>query len=152
MPPAQTKKGIYPMEKEITVQELIDQLNKIENKNLPVDAVLLDHGVIALKKGHHIGFQKLVLNKSFPNENVVSVSLGLNGTWRNFEQVFDYPSAADSKDPETITRIEQMTKIFHGDREKAIKHMDSTVHEALKYAHENRDVDCDDTEDDEMED
>ena len=37
MPPAQTKKGIYPMEKEITVQELIDQLNQIENKNMPID-------------------------------------------------------------------------------------------------------------------
>ena len=143
------QKGIGIMEKEITVQELIDQLNKIENKNLPVDAVLLDHGVIALKKGHHIGFQKLVLNKSFPNENVVSVSLGLDGTWKCFEQVFDYPSVADSKDPETIARIEQMTKIFDGDREEAIKHMDSTVHEALKYAHENRDID---SEDDEMED
>ena len=42
------------MEKEITVQELIDQLNKIENKNLPVDAVLLDYGVIKLNKGDHI--------------------------------------------------------------------------------------------------
>ena len=40
MPPAQTKKGIYPMEKEITVQELIDQLNKIENKSLPVDCTV----------------------------------------------------------------------------------------------------------------
>ena len=37
MPPAQIKKGIYPMEKEITVQELIDQLNQIENKNMPID-------------------------------------------------------------------------------------------------------------------
>ena len=50
MPSAQIKKGIYPMEKEITVQELIDQLNKIENKNLPVDAVLLDYGVIKLDR------------------------------------------------------------------------------------------------------
>jgi hypothetical protein len=58
-----TKKGNGIMEKEITVQELIDQLNQIENKNLPVDAVLLDYGVIKLNKGDHIGFQKLVLNK-----------------------------------------------------------------------------------------
>ena len=149
MPPAQIKKGIYPMEKEITVQELIDQLNQIENKSLPVDAVLLDYGVIKLNKGDHIGFQKLVLNKSFPDENVVSVSLGLDGTWRCFEQVFDYPSVADSKEPETIASIERMTKVFNGDREQAIKHMDSIIHESLKYAHENRDVD---SEDDEMED
>ena len=144
-----TKKGNGIMEKEITVQELIDQLNKIENKNLPVDAVLLDYGVIKLNKGNHIGFQKLVLNKSFPDENVVSVSLGLDGTWRCFEQVFDYPSVADSKDPETVAGIERMTKSFNGDREKAIKHMDLIVHEALKYAHENSE---NDSEDDEMED
>ena len=37
MPSAQIKKGIYPMKKEITVQELIDQLNQIENKNMPID-------------------------------------------------------------------------------------------------------------------
>ena len=137
------------MEKEIIVQELIDQLNQIENKSLPVDAVLLDYGVIKLNKGDHIGFQKLVLNKSFPDENVVSVSLGLDGTWRCFEQVFEYPSVADSKEPETIASIERMTKVFNGDREQAIKHMDSIIHESLKYSHENRDVD---SEDDEMED
>ena len=89
----------------------------------------------------------MVLNKSFPDENVVSVSLGLDGTGRCFEQVFDYPSVADSKDSETVASIERMTKSFNGDREKAIKHMDSIVHEALKYAHENRE---NDSEDDEM--
>ena len=68
----------------------------------------------------------------------MSVSLGLDGTWRCFEQVFDYPSVADSKNPETVASIERITKSFNGDRKKAINHMDSIVHEALKYAHENR--------------
>ena len=54
-----------------------------------------------------------------------------------------------SLDPETVACIERMTKSFNGDREKAIKHMDSIVHEALKYAHENKE---NDSEDDEMED
>ena len=136
MPPAQIKKGIYPMEKEITVQELIDQLNKIENKNIPVDIVLLDLGPVKLEEGDHIGFQELMFNTSHPSEKVVSVSIGVDGYRREFHESFDdFKSVAESTDPETIAAIDRMTKAFGGDRQKAIASIDESVMFGLEYAH-----------------
>ena len=136
MPPAQNKKGIYPMEKEITVQELIDQLNKIENKNIPVDIVLLDLGVVKLEAGDHIGFQELVFNTSHPSEKIVSVSIGADGYKKEFHESFDYfKSVAESTDPETIAMIERRTKVFNGDREKAIASIDENIMFAYEYVH-----------------
>ncbi|MBR4489295.1 hypothetical protein IKP13_01505, partial [bacterium] len=59
-------------ENEITVQELIDQLNKIENKNIPVDIVVLDEGIVEIKPGDHICFTELIENKSIPRGKTVS--------------------------------------------------------------------------------
>ena len=136
MPSAQTKKGIYPMEKEITVQELIDQLNKIENKNIPVDIVLLDLGPVKLDAGDHIEFQELVFNTSHPSEKIVSVSIGSNGYKREFHESFDYfKSVAESTDPETIAMIERKTKVFDGDRKKPIASIDEDIIFAYEYVH-----------------
>ena len=46
MPPAQIKKGIYPMEKEITVQERIENLeNRILSENVFTDEELIFAGI-----------------------------------------------------------------------------------------------------------
>ena len=123
MPPAQTKKGIYPMKKEITVQELINQLNQIENKNIPVDIVLLDDGIGPLKKGEHTRFEKLVFNTSKPSGKVVSVSLGVDGMEKYVREEFDdFVSVADK--PECQAEIEEWTQLFRGDRQFAIDMLD----------------------------
>ena len=107
------------MEKEITVQELINQLNQIENKNIPVDIVLLDDGIGPLKKGEHTRFEKLVFNTSKPSGKVVSVSQGVDGMEKYVREEFDdFVSVADK--PECQEEIEEWTQLFRGDRQFAI--------------------------------
>ena len=79
MPSAQTKKGIYPMEKEITVQELIDQLNQIENKNLPVDCTIGITGVSVIDEGSVLALESITFRTNKYSEKPVAVSIALCG-------------------------------------------------------------------------
>ena len=124
------------MEKEITVQELINQLNKIKNKNIPVDIVVLDEGVVEIKPGDHIYFTGLVENKSIPSGKTVSISLGTNGYWKAFNKAFDeLVSVKDSNDQFDKHMLEKTTKAMSGNEELAARVLDhqKRVALALKY-------------------
>ena len=124
------------MEKEITVQELINQLNKIKNKNIPVDIVVLDEGVVEIKPGDHIYFTGLVENKSIPSGKTVSISLGTNGYWKAFNKAFDeLVSVKDSNDQFDKHMLEKTTKAMSGNEELATRVLDhqNRVALALKY-------------------
>ena len=123
-------------EKEITVQELINQLNKIKNKNIPVDIVMLDEGVVEIKPGDHICFTGLVENKSIPSGKTVSISLGTNGYWKAFNKAFDeLVSVKDSNDQFDKHMLEKTTKAMSGNEELATRVLDhqKRVALALKY-------------------
>ena len=123
-------------EKEITVQELIDQLNKIENKNIPVDIVVLDEGVVEIKPGDHIYFTGLVENKSIPSGKTVSISLGTNGYWKAFNKAFDeFVSVRDSNNKFEKDMLEKTTKAMGGNRELAIRTLDHRKRIALALNH-----------------
>ena len=110
------------MEKEITVQELIDQLNKIKNKNIPVDIVVLDEGVVEIKP--------------IPSGKTVSISLGTNGYWKAFNKAFDeLVSVKDSNDQFDKHMLEKTTKAMSGNEELATRVLDhqKRVALALKY-------------------
>ena len=79
MPSAQTKKGIYPMKKEITVQELIDQLNKIENKNLPVDCTVGMTSVQRIDEGSVLDVEMIDVRTNTHGVKPVAVTLMLSG-------------------------------------------------------------------------
>ena len=112
-------------EKEITVQELIDLLNKLPNKNIPVDIVVLDEGIVEIKPGDHICFTELIENKSIPSGKTVSVSLGTNGYWKAFNKSFDeLVSVKDSDDPRDKHMLEKMTKATEGNEELATRVLD----------------------------
>ena len=124
------------MEKEITVQELINQLNKIKNKNIPVDIVMLDEGVVEIKPGDHIYFTGLVENKSIPSGKTVSISLGTNGYWKAFNKAFDeLVSVKDSNNQFDKHMLEKTTKAMSGNEELAASVLDhqKRVALALKY-------------------
>ena len=124
------------MEKEITVQELIDQLNKIKNKNIPVDIIVLDEGVVEIKPGDHIYFTGLVENKSIPSGKTVSISLGTNGYWKAFNKAFDeLVSVKDSNNQFDKHMLEKTTKAMSGNEELATRVLDhqKRVTLALKY-------------------
>ena len=123
-------------EKEITVQELIDQLNKIENKNIPIDIVMLDEGFIEIKPGDHICFTGLIENKSIPSGKTVSVSLGTNGDWKAFYKSFDeFVSVANSDDEVEKDMLEKTTKAMGGNRELAIRTLDHRKRVILAMNH-----------------
>ena len=123
-------------EKEITVQELIDQLNKIENKNIPVDIVMLDEGFIKIKPGDHICFTGLVENKSIPSGKTVSISMGTDGHWKAFEKSFDdFVSVRDSNNKFEKDMLEKTTKAMGGNRELAIRTLDHRKRIALALNH-----------------
>ena len=123
-------------EKEITVQELIDQLNKLENKNIPVDIVMLDEGFVEIKPGDHIYFTGLIENKSIPSGKTVSVSLGTNGDWKAFNKSFDeFVSVRDSNNKFEKDMLEKTTKAMSGNKGLAVRILDhrKRVALALKY-------------------
>ena len=123
-------------EKEITVQELIDQLNKLENKNIPVDIVVLDEGIVKIKPGDHIYFTGLVENKSIPSGKTVSVSLGTNGDWKAFNKSFDeFVSVRDSNNKFEKDMLEKTTKAMGGNRELAIRTLDHRKRVILAMNH-----------------
>ena len=123
-------------EKEITVQELINQLNKIKNKNIPVDIVMLDEGVVEIKPGDHIYFTGLVENKSIPSGKTVSISLGTNGYWKAFNKSFDeFVSVRDSSNKFEKDMLEKTTKAMGGDRELAIRTLDHRKRVILALNH-----------------
>ncbi|MBO4631271.1 MAG: hypothetical protein J5858_05045 [Lentisphaeria bacterium] len=123
-------------EKEITVQELIDLLNKIENKNIPVDIVVLDEGFVKIKPGDHICFTGLVENKSIPSGKTVSVSLGTNGDWKAFNKSFDeFVSVKDSNDQFDKHMLEKTTKAMNGNRELAVRTLDHRKRVILAMNH-----------------
>ena len=123
-------------EKEITVQELIDLLNKLPNKNIPVDIVLLDEGVVEIKPGDHIYFTGLVENKSIPSGKTVSVSLGTNGDWKAFYKSFDeFVSVANSDNQIEKGMLEKTTKAMNGNRELAIRTLDHRKRVILALNH-----------------
>ena len=123
-------------EKEITVQELIDQLNKIENKNIPIDIVMLDEGFVEIKPGDHIYFTGLVENKSIPSGKTVSISLGTNGYWKAFNNAFDeFVSVRDSNNKFEKDMLEKTTKAMGGNRELAIRTLDHRKRVALALKH-----------------
>ena len=123
-------------ENEITVQELIDQLNKIENKNIPVDIVVLDEGIVEIKPGDHICFTELIENKSIPSGKTVSVSIGTNGYWKAFDKSFDeFVSVEDSDNQAEKDMLEKTTKAMSGNKGLAVRILDhrKRVALALKY-------------------
>jgi len=123
-------------EKEITVQELIDQLNKIENKNIPIDIVMLDEGFVEIKPGDHIYFTGLVENKSIPSGKTVSISLGTNGYWKAFNKAFDeFVSVRDSNNKFEKDMLEKTTKAMGGNRELAVRTLDHRKRVALALKH-----------------
>ena len=67
------------MEKEITVQELIDQLNKIENKNLPVDCTIGITGVCVIDEGSVLALESITFRTNKYSEKPVAVSIALCG-------------------------------------------------------------------------
>ena len=123
-------------EKEITVQELIDQLNKLENKNIPIDIVMLDEGFVEIKPGDHIYFTGLVENKSIPSGKTVSISLGTNGDWKAFNKSFDeFVSVRDSNNKFEKDMLEKTTKAMAGNRELAIRTLDHRKRVILAMNH-----------------
>ena len=123
-------------EKEITVQELIDLLNKLENKNIPVDIVVLDEGIVEIKPGDHIYFTGLVENKSIPSGKTVSVSIGTNGYWKAFNKSFDeFVSVKDSDDQVEKLMLEKTTKAMNGNRELAVRTLDHRKRVILALKH-----------------
>ncbi len=123
-------------EKEITVQELIDQLNKIENKNIPIDIVMLDEGFVEIKPGDHIYFTGLVENKSIPSGKTVSISLGTNGYWKAFNKAFDeFVSVRDSNNKFEKDMLEKTTKAMGGNRELAVRTLDHRKRVAWALKH-----------------
>ena len=67
------------MEKEITVQELIDQLNQIENKNLPVDCTIGITGVSVIDEGSVLALESIAFRTNKYSEKPVAVSIVLCG-------------------------------------------------------------------------
>ena len=123
-------------EREITVQELIDQLNKIENKNIPVDIIMLDEGFIKIKPGDHICLTEVIENKSIPSGKTVSVSIGTNGHWKAFDKSFDdFVSVRDSNNPYDKHMLEKTTKAMNGDTELAIRTLDHRKRAILAMNH-----------------
>ena len=123
-------------EKEITVQEMIDQMNIIENKNIPIDIVMLDEGFVEIKPGDHIYFTGLVENKSIPSGKTVSISLGTNGDWKAFNKSFDeFVSVRDSNNKFEKDMLEKTTKAMGGNRELAIRTLDHRKRVALALKH-----------------
>ena len=122
------------MKKEITVQELIDQLNKIENKNIPIDGVLVKFNPIRFKKGDHIEIESILLNPSYPSGSTVSVSIGL-GLQIEHEEVCDSFKTVEH-DPNFKDFIDRMTIAFKGDRREAIEYIDREIRWAIIHANE----------------
>ena len=124
------------MDEVITVKELIDQLNKIKNKNIPVDIVVQDEGVVEIKPGDHIYFTGIVENKSIPSGKTVSISLGTNGYWKAFNKTFDeLVSVKDSDNPKDKQMLEKMTKATEGNKDLSARVLDhqKRVILAMKY-------------------
>ena len=107
--------------KELTVQDLINHLSKIKNKNIPVDIIMLDEGFIKIKPGDHIFLTEVIENKSIPSGKTVSVSIGTDGKWKPFDKTFDdFVSVEDSTSPYDKQLLEKTTRVMGGDRELAI--------------------------------
>ena len=71
-------------EKEITVQELIDQLNKLENKNIPIDIEM--EGCYGVEPSRYVITKKLVAHKSDVLKEVRAVSIEIErGYKRNVD-------------------------------------------------------------------
>ena len=72
------------MEKEITVQELIDQLSKIENKNIPIDIEM--EGCYGVEPSRYVITKKLIAHKSDVLKEVRAVSIEIErGYKRNVD-------------------------------------------------------------------
>ena len=72
------------MEKEITAQELIDQLNKLENKNIPIDIEM--EGCYGVEPSRYVITKKLVAHKSDVLKEVRAVSIEIErGYKRNVD-------------------------------------------------------------------
>lgn len=67
------------MEKEITVQELIDQLNKIENKNLPIDCTIGITGVSRIKEGSVLDLESITIRTNTCGSKQTAATIVLNG-------------------------------------------------------------------------
>ena len=72
------------MEKEITVQELINLLNKLENKNIPIDIEM--EGCYGVEPSRYVITKKLVAHKSDVLKEVRAVSIEIErGYKRNVD-------------------------------------------------------------------
>ena len=67
------------MEKEITVQELIDQLNQIENKSLPVDCTVGMTSVQRIDEGSVLDVETIDVRTNSHGVKPVAVTLRLSG-------------------------------------------------------------------------
>ena len=67
------------MEKEITVQELIDQLNQIENKNLPIDCTVGMTSVQRIDEGSVLDVETIDVRTNSHGVKPVAVTLMLSG-------------------------------------------------------------------------
>ena len=67
------------MEKEITVQELIDQLNKIENKNLPIDCTIGTTGVSRIEEGAVLALETITIRTNTCGSKQTAATIVLNG-------------------------------------------------------------------------
>lgn len=71
--------------KAITVQELINQLNNIENKNLPIDATIGVIGPFNLKEGDAVDIESIMYRTTVPSETKYAVSIVLGGTPKSID-------------------------------------------------------------------
>ena len=67
------------MKKEITVRELIDQLNKIENKNLPVDCTIGMTGVQRIEEGCVLELEAIDIRTNTHGSKPVAATIILSG-------------------------------------------------------------------------
>ena len=77
------------MGKEITVQELIDQLNKIENKNLPIDCTVWVIGPFNIKEGGVVAIESIAFRTTVPSETPYAATIVLGGTPQSIVDIPD---------------------------------------------------------------
>ena len=67
------------MKKVITVQELIDQLNQIENKNLPIDCTIGITGVSVIDTNSVLDLEDITFRTNKFSDRAVAATIVLNG-------------------------------------------------------------------------
>ena len=67
------------MKKVITVQELIDQLNQIENKNLPIDCTIGITGVSVIDTNSVLDLEDITFRTNKFSDKAVAATIVLNG-------------------------------------------------------------------------